>query len=39
MDLDSESDDFFREGSLFEHEELRDAQWSSVHSVAKISEV
>jgi hypothetical protein len=30
MDLDSEPDNFFREGSLFEHEELRHAQWPSV---------
>jgi hypothetical protein len=38
MDLNGESDDFFREGSLFEHEELRDPLWSSVFSVVKISE-
>jgi hypothetical protein len=39
MDLDSKSDDFFREELLFVHEELRDVLWSSVFSVLKISEV
>jgi hypothetical protein len=38
MNLNGEADDFFREGSLFEHEELRDPLWSSVSSVVKISE-
>jgi hypothetical protein len=38
MGLDSEPDDFFREDSLFQHEELHDALWPSVFSVVKTSE-
>jgi hypothetical protein len=38
MDLDGEPDDFFREDSLFKHEELRGALWPSVFSGVKTSE-
>jgi hypothetical protein len=37
MDLNGEADDPFREGLVFEDEELRGAPWSLVFSVVKIT--
>jgi len=36
LDLNGAADDPFREGLVFEHDELRGAPWSAVFSMVKI---